>query len=45
MPYVRCSEEDGIGSSVFEEGEGTGCADGESNTDWYREIKYAHLFC
>lgn len=34
MLYINCSEEDGIVSSVFEEGEGTACADGERNTDW-----------
>jgi len=34
MLYIQCSEGDGIVSIVFEEGEGTGCADGESNSGW-----------
>ena len=37
------SEEDGDVRSECEEGEGTDCEDGDSDTDWYRQMEYDML--
>jgi hypothetical protein len=38
------SEEDGDVRSECGEGEGTDCEDGDSDTDWYREIESDMLY-